>query len=306
MHIFANIAPVKKSYYNMQRKNMKKVKLMYNVLIADDEPRITAGMKVIIEWEELGFRVTDTALDGEEALEKIKGSDFNLVIADIRMPVLDGLQLIREIRALNPDIRVLIISGYDNFEYARKAIDYGVKGYLLKPIDREELMAYVVKIRNELDSERNINPAPRKSLQTSGIITEYADVNDNTDADYNREEVGDIKISGMESRLKEYVNMHYFMDLSLKSLAAVFYLNPVYLGRLFKQTLGESFSDYLNKVRIAEAKKMINGGNEKIYSVIAKVGYKNHEHFYRQFKKYEGISFAEYNLNSKRMDKNDK
>ena len=71
-------------------------------------------------------------------------------------------------------------------------------------------------------------------------------------------------------------------------------MNSAYLGRLFKNNMGESFNDYLNKVRISEVKKSLLQGNEKIYSLITRVGYSNHEHFYRQFKRYEGISFAEY------------
>jgi two-component system response regulator YesN len=102
------------------------------------------------------------------------------------------------------------------------------------------------------------------------------------------------KSSNIINQIKNYIDKKYSEDLSIKSIAGVFYLSPAYLGRLFKNNTGEAFSDYLNKVRISKAKKMIISEDSKVYEIIEKVGYNNHEHFYRQFKRYTGISFAEY------------
>lgn len=126
---------------------------MYNILIADDEPAVYEGLSILIDWEKYGFHVTNTAEDGEDALEKIKTGRYNLIITDIRMPVLDGLELIKAIKEQNSSTKILITSGYSDFSYAKKAIEYGVKGYLLKPVDREDLIKYIIKIKEELDSE---------------------------------------------------------------------------------------------------------------------------------------------------------
>ena len=99
---------------------------MYNVLIVDDEPRICAGLKVFIDWETYGFKVIETAQDGEDAIDKLKKNRYNLVITDIRMPEVDGLELIKEVYNHNSSVKLLIISGYNNFEYAREAMKYGV------------------------------------------------------------------------------------------------------------------------------------------------------------------------------------
>ncbi len=96
------------------------------------------------------------------------------------------------------------------------------------------------------------------------------------------------------NQIKKYIDDNYYKDLSLKFLSEVFFMNSAYLGRLFKNNMGESFNDYLNKVRISEVKKILFQENTKIYNLITRVGYSNHEHFYRQFKRYEGVSFAEY------------
>jgi two-component system response regulator YesN len=126
---------------------------MYNVLIADDDPNVCEGLSIMIDWEKYGFRVVDTAANGKETLNKLQNGRYNLVITDIRMPVLTGLELIKAIFERGLNVKVIIISGYNDFEYAKEAMGYGVKGYLLKPVSRIELEQYLLGIKKELDSE---------------------------------------------------------------------------------------------------------------------------------------------------------
>ena len=100
-------------------------------------------------------------------------------------------------------------------------------------------------------------------------------------------------------QILKYIEQHYTEDLSLKTISRLFYINPVYLGRIFKISTGISFNDYINKIRIKEAKKMLRVDDYKISDIIKKLGYQNQEYFYRVFRKYEGISFADYNQNFK-------
>jgi two-component system, response regulator YesN len=264
---------------------------MYKLLIVDDEPNVCKGLSTIIEWEKYGFTLTGTANDGEEALDKLKIiGRCGLVITDIRMPVIDGLELTKRICSLYPATRVVIISGYNDFDYARQAIQYGVKGYLLKPIDREELVQNIEKVREELDNELNYR---RINLENNRLLA------DRKKASGFISDLQEEKSNHTISQIKRYVEKNYSTDLSLKSIAAMFYMNPVYLGRLFKATVGESFSDYVNKIRIAEIKRMVFVEKGKIYDMIKKVGFSNHEYFYRLFKRYEGRSFADYKENLK-------
>lgn len=112
---------------------------MYNVMVVDDEPLVREFLKETIPNLNNRFAVTADAMDGHEAFEIIMGHPIDLVITDIKMPVMDGLELCKRIRERYPDMQIIIISGYDDFSYAKKAIQYRVSEYLLKPIINEEL-----------------------------------------------------------------------------------------------------------------------------------------------------------------------
>lgn len=124
---------------------------MIKVLIVDDEPKLREGLRSFIDWDALGYMVVDTAANGNEALEKYQVHHPDLVVADIRMPGMDGLQLIRKLREQDPDLHILILSGYADFEYAKKAITQRADGYLLKPVDEDEFTDYLVKIKKAID-----------------------------------------------------------------------------------------------------------------------------------------------------------
>lgn len=127
---------------------------MYNVLLVDDEPAIREGLRTLIPWEELGFTVADTAANGREALLKHGLLRPDLMIVDIRMPGMDGLELIAAIRGIDPGVHILILSGYADFDYARQAIGSRVDGYLLKPVDEDELETYLRALADTLRAER--------------------------------------------------------------------------------------------------------------------------------------------------------
>ncbi|OUM95788.1 MAG: hypothetical protein A9Z00_14405 [Thermobacillus sp. ZCTH02-B1] len=125
-----------------------------NVLIVDDEPIVCKGLRETVPWDEWGVRIVGEAHDGEEALEMLTRHDVDLVLSDIRMPRMDGLELSREVSGRYPGKRIVMLSGYDDFEYARQALRLGVKDYLLKPVDIGELMFVIRNIRRELAEER--------------------------------------------------------------------------------------------------------------------------------------------------------
>lgn len=120
---------------------------MIKVLIVDDEPKIREGLKAIIPWDSLGFSVAGTASNGHEALELYDEIQPELVVADIRMPGMDGLTLIQRLRERDEKLHILILSGYADFDYARKAISNRADGYLLKPVDEDEMISYLEKIQ---------------------------------------------------------------------------------------------------------------------------------------------------------------
>lgn len=143
----------------------------YSVMIVDDEKAIRDSLPAVVDFEQFGFRVCQTARNGQDALEKIKKEHPDVLLLDIRMPILDGLGLLKilteEMKEYHPF--VIMLSGYSDFEYARTAIRYGVKAYLTKPLDEDELIKELEELRSELD-ERHAHWANAKLLTQADVV----------------------------------------------------------------------------------------------------------------------------------------
>lgn len=122
---------------------------MFTVLLVDDEESVLRVLKASIDWQELGVNTLLTASDGGEALAVFEQNQIDLLVADIRMPVMDGIELIRNVRRLDPDIHCILLTAYSEFEYAKEAIRLGVDNYLLKPMAKDEVTQ---TIRGALDN----------------------------------------------------------------------------------------------------------------------------------------------------------
>lgn len=125
-------------------------------MLVDDEEWNLEGLAQVVRWEEHGFRVECAAGNGREALRLLRSHSIDVVVTDIRMPFVDGLELIRTIAAEYSGIKTVILSGYGDFEYARQAIQYGAVGYLLKPTQQDELQALLARIKDQLDEAREL------------------------------------------------------------------------------------------------------------------------------------------------------
>lgn len=132
---------------------MKGEKYVYTVYIADDEHLICEGLAESIPWGAIDMQVVGTAENGRDALNGIREKKPDIVLTDIRMPYMDGLELIEKIKVVRPDCRILIITGHAEFEYAQTAIKLGVEDFILKPIDIDALCITLKKIRDDLDEE---------------------------------------------------------------------------------------------------------------------------------------------------------
>ncbi|MHA6482881.1 response regulator [Paenibacillus sp. strain BS8-2] len=156
---------------------------MHKVMIVDDEPMIRQGLQTLIDWKRHGFEVVGTASNGRDAVQQHAALRPDLILIDIRMPVMDGLEAIERIRQTDSDCHILILSGYADFNYAKQAIIHGVGGYVVKPIDEDELESYVERSAKELGlrvskgaglSERNTLLLREELLQSlaEGRVTE--------------------------------------------------------------------------------------------------------------------------------------
>lgn len=126
----------------------------YRVLLADDEEEIRSGISRKIDWASLGFQLVGEAGNGEEALELAERLRPDVVLTDIKMPFMDGLELCRRLRLTLPGARLVVFSGFDDFEYARQAMSLGVSEYILKPINAPELIQVLEKLRDQLDRQQ--------------------------------------------------------------------------------------------------------------------------------------------------------
>lgn len=127
---------------------------MYRVLIVDDEPEIRQGLRLKVNWDQLELQVAGEAANGIEALSMLEADDIDIVITDMNMPVMDGLSFLHSCREQYPALRLVVITGYEDFHYARAAVQNQARDYLLKPVTREELTMTLDKIRKELNNER--------------------------------------------------------------------------------------------------------------------------------------------------------
>ncbi|RGZ00593.1 response regulator [Clostridium sp. AM58-1XD] len=172
---------------------------LYRIMLVDDEEEVRKSIIKKIDWEAAGFQVVGDAENGEDALEKLENLEADVVLTDIRMPYMDGLTLTEKISQKYPFTKVVIFSGFDDFEYAQKAIKLNVTEYILKPVNVEELTAILKKIKKNLDEEieqkRNVNTLRESYRNSLPIIREHY-LNDMVRGEADEEEI--------DRRLLEY------------------------------------------------------------------------------------------------------
>lgn len=171
---------------------------LYRIMLVDDEEEVRKGIIRKIDWEKLGFQVVGDAENGQDALEKVEQLEPDVIMTDIRMPYMDGLTLTARIRQKYPSIKILIFSGYDDFEYAQQAIKLNVTEYILKPVNVEELTEILNRVKENLDEEieqrRNVHLLRERYRSSLPIIREL----------YLNDLVRGNVRDGVEEHLREY------------------------------------------------------------------------------------------------------
>ena len=259
---------------------------MLRVLIADDESKVCQLIEKLVDWGALGMEVVAVAENGIEALEKIKEFYPDIVITDICMPGLNGLQMVEEVRKNKKikDTVIIFISGYNEFSYAKGALKMGAFDYILKPIDREELTEILRKAIEEIENR------DRGTQYVTKLKQEIAKLS------HTGQEEETYSVNAVEAVQKavEYMKQHSNEDLSLESIAEKVHVSPAYFSQIFKREMGAGFSDYLNGLRIEKAKVLLKQPFLKINEIADIVGYRSIVHFNRTFKRYVGVTPSEY------------
>lgn len=243
----------------------------YRAVVAEDEPLIRQSIASKIDEAECGFRVVGTAGDGDTALSLVGSAAADLLVTDIRMPGVDGLTLIRRIAQSHPGVHTLIVSGHDEFDYARSAIRHGVSDYLLKPVDADELRDVLVRIRTDLDRERERQRNLYHELRNARLPSEAA------------------------NELKTFISNHYIERLDIRRAAEALNINYSSVGRLFKRFYGMSPLKYAMTLRVERAKQLlVEVPQIDIRTVAEMVGYEDQGYFTRMFRAHTGVAPSEY------------
>jgi two-component system response regulator YesN len=248
---------------------------MTKVLIVDDEKYVRMGIKNDTDWTLIGCEVVGEAANGLEALEVAEEVRPDLVISDIRMPKMDGIELAEKLVEKYPDVKVIFLTAYNEFEYARQAIRIGVSDYLLKPFEDGELEASIQRLLH-------LHPnAPAESSQLEEQLIPLK----------RKEEVANRYVQVAI----EYIENHYpDMDFSVGALAESMGVSDGHISRLFKAETDVSINNYLTKYRIRKAMDYLKDVQVKVYEVAEKVGYQDIAYFSNTFKKLVGKTPSEY------------
>lgn len=247
------------------------------ILIVDDEPIVRKGMTAIIGKQNQEWNVIGQEPNGEAALRFMERETPDVLITDIKMASMDGIRLAKIVRKKWPEMIILVVSGYSEFEFAKEAVRFGALDYLMKPTAPSELVRVLNRAEGVLKS--------RQEMQVETLLMKEG----RNEGDMNRQ---------IEDAVT-YMRHHYNQDLSTRKMSEILHLNTNYFCDLFKKETGMTFLDYLTKIRISMAKKMLR---EKVsirtYEVAEMVGYSDSRYFARIFKRETGMTPSEYRENN--------
>ncbi len=266
---------------------MEKLRLV----IVDDEEILLRGLLETYDWESMGFTVVGSAQSGEQALRVIAQTKPHVVLTDIRMKQISGLDVMARVREEGAQCLFIVLSAYRDFSYAKSAISLGAFAYLLKPIDEEELAdtfarAYAACMKlqersRKLESWERLKDTFERMNVGYRILEQQSE-----EGGHSREDM---------KKALAYIDAHLEDEsLSVVSVATHVYLNPVYFGRVFKNTFHMTFKQYLLQRRMEKAKLLLEDGSLSVSRICEQVGIGNPSYFAQLFKQYTGRLPSEY------------
>lgn len=252
------------------------------ILIVDDEETTLRGLTKSLEvWADGRFRIRSAA-SAREALQTAQNEKVHVLVTDICMPEMTGLELIKEMLQTGQQPVSLILSGHSEFEFAQTAIRLGVLNYLVKPVQKKKLIQSVEEaLEKEFTQER------------AGIMQKAAD---HSLADLEQEQK---QMTSPVQAGKDYIDMHMDRQMMLKEVAEHVHLNPSYFSVIFKEQTGLTFSEYVTRKRIQKAKQLLLTTSIPVAEIAETAGYQTAKYFNKIFKEYEGLTPGQFRRNHK-------
>lgn len=246
---------------------------MYQVLLADDESIFLEFMQNIINWAEQDCRICDCAGNGRAALECILLQKPDIAFVDISMPILSGIEVCQAVREKEIPVKLIIMTGHDEFSFAYQAIKLGIDDYLLKPFSKEELLEALRKVVFSLEAKQE-----EKRETTLKSMEE-----------------GSTKYEIMTGAINEYLMGNYAKtSLTLATIAGDLGFESSYLRRIYKVTTGMTIMQKLEEIRINQAKYLLASGRYQSQEIAGMVGFSDPFYFSRRFKQSCGMTPTEY------------
>ena len=246
---------------------------MLKVLIVEDEEMIRKGIVLTVDWAALDCVVVGEATNGVQGLEAARRLEPSLIITDLKMPQMDGIEMLTALRAEGCTAYVIILTAYDNFAYAQSALRLGAVDYLLKPFHDGDLENAVTRVQQRRRPAAEATPigAARKGDKSKYVL-----------------------------EAMDYISKHYNEpDISVGTVAQSLNISEGYLSHTFKKETDYTLLNYLTRYRIHKAMELLKDCRVKVYEVAEQVGYRDIAYFSATFKKYAGISPSEYQLSSR-------
>lgn len=250
---------------------------LYQVMIVDDEPNVLEKLTDYVQRADPDFHVVAKAPGAEDAIFFLQMTSPDLVITDIKMPVIDGLTLLQQMRQAEWTGYAAIVTGHDDFAYARQAIRLDVFEFLLKPVFPEDIAALLSRAKELLSRDQANKDKLRTAIQAELQGAKTADAEDGC-------------LPAYIGQAKAYIKEHYAEPLTLIQVAKAVSVNPVYLSSRFAKYCGQNFLEYLTRYRISKAKELLEYSNLQVQEVACRVGYNDIAYFSRIFRRETGAT----------------
>ena len=236
------------------------------ILIIDDEVAFAESLSIALKDD---FNVL-TALNGTDGLSVVKGQNLSLILLDLHMPGMTGVEVLKNIREINPDLPVIIITGKGSYEWAKRCADLNVQGFMEKPVDVEELVKKINEwVKRDNDEYMNVLHIIRGNT-------------------YNKVKVSSL--SPTVQRILSYIHRNYQKDFSRDGITAELGLSPDYISRQFRKECCCTLKDFVNSFRIYKSIEYLTKSDKKIKDIATEVGISDLNYFCRLFKKHTGYT----------------
>lgn len=270
---------------------------MYRVLLADDEQieRMALARRLMRRFGDI-LQISE-ATNGKEAVQLYQKEHSQIIIMDISMPELNGVEAAEQIRSMDEDCIIVFLTAYDEFSYAKRAIVIRALDYLLKPCDEEELTAVMEEAMRLTDKASKKEESPWKRAEREEAEKEAAARREawpwNPDAEPPKDPETE-RMNQVAEKIRTYIRENYMNEISMQDAARQFNYSDAYFCKLFKQCFDQNFTTYLTNFRINEAKRLLKDRNISVKDAGMKVGYYDSNYFAKVFKRVTGMIPSEY------------